>query len=42
MPLTHEPTKEQIYREARRLLVKRRSKMNEGQLKSAVARQCRS
>jgi hypothetical protein len=38
MPISHEPTKEQLYREAKRLRVKGRSKMTKGQLKSAVAR----
>ncbi len=33
-----ERTKEQLYREAKRLNVKGRSKMNKGQLKAAVAR----
>jgi hypothetical protein len=38
MPISHEPTKEQLYRQAKRLKVKGRSKMNKSQLKSAVAR----
>lgn len=33
-----EPTKEQLYRQARRLDIKGRSKMNKGQLKAAVGR----
>jgi hypothetical protein len=33
-----ERTKEQLYREAKRLGVKGRSKMNKGQLKAAVDR----
>jgi len=37
MPTT-EPTKEKLYREARRLRIKGRSKMNKTQLKSAIAR----
>jgi hypothetical protein len=39
MPITRELTKEQLYREARRLRIKGRSKMTKGQLKSAIARQ---
>jgi len=35
MPLE---TKEQLYREAKRLRIKGRSKMNKGQLKAAVSR----
>jgi hypothetical protein len=31
-------TKEQLYREAKRLRIKGRSKMNKGQLKTAVSR----
>jgi hypothetical protein len=38
MPISREPTKEQLYCEANRLLVKVRSKMSKSQLKSAVAR----
>ena len=38
MPISREVTKEQLYREAKRLRVKGRSKMNKSQLKSAVAR----
>ena len=38
MPMTHEKTKDQWYREAKRLGIKGRSKMNKGQLKSAVNR----
>jgi hypothetical protein len=38
MPISREPTKEQLYREAKRLRVKGRSKMSKSQLKSAVAR----
>jgi len=38
MPISHEPTKEQLYRQAKRLKVKGRSKMNKSQLKSVVAR----
>jgi hypothetical protein len=36
MPTTR--TKEQLYREAKRLRVKGRSKMNKGQLQAAIAR----
>jgi hypothetical protein len=36
MPLD---TKEQLYREAKRLRIKGRSKMNKGQLKAAISRQ---
>jgi hypothetical protein len=39
MPNSRDPTKEQLYREAKRLRVKGRSKMSKSQLKSAVARQ---
>jgi hypothetical protein len=35
---TIEPTKEKLYREARRLRIKGRSKMSKSQLKSAIAR----
>jgi hypothetical protein len=35
---TTERTKEQLYREAKRLGVKGRSKMNKGQLKAAINR----
>jgi hypothetical protein len=38
MPQTRERTKEQLYREAKRLRVKGRSKMNKGQLKAAIER----
>jgi hypothetical protein len=38
MPQGRERTKEQLYREAKRLGVKGRSKMNKGQLKAAVDR----
>jgi hypothetical protein len=38
MPQTRERTKEQLYREAKRLRVKGRSKMNKGQLKAAITR----
>jgi len=38
MPTTREKSKEQLYREAKRLGIKGRSKMNKGQLKSAVNR----
>ena len=31
-------TKEQLYREAKRLRIKGRSKMNKGQLKAAISR----
>jgi hypothetical protein len=33
-----EPTKEMLYRTAKRLGIKGRSKMNKGQLKAAIAR----
>jgi hypothetical protein len=35
---TRERTKEQLYREAKKLGIKGRSKMNKGQLKAAVDR----
>jgi hypothetical protein len=38
MPISHELTKEQLYREAKRLRIKGRSKMSKRQLKSAVDR----
>jgi hypothetical protein len=38
MPTTQERTKEQLYREAKRLKIKGRSKMNKGQLKAALLR----
>lgn len=38
MPIGHERTKEQLYREAKRLGVKGRLKMNKGQLKAALSR----
>jgi hypothetical protein len=36
-----EPTKEQLYHQAKRLGIKGRSKMNKGQLKAAVGRRHR-
>jgi hypothetical protein len=38
MAIGHERTKEQLYREAKRLSIKGRSKMNKGQLKAALTR----
>jgi hypothetical protein len=38
MPITSELTKEQLYREARRLRIAGRSKMSKSQLKAAVSR----
>ena len=38
MPIGHERTKEQLYREAKRLRIKGRSRMNKGQLKAALTR----
>jgi len=38
MAMGKERTKEQLYRAAKRLNIKGRSKMNKGQLKAAVAR----
>jgi hypothetical protein len=38
MPTTRDKTKEQWYRQAKRLGIKGRSKMNKGQLKAAVSR----
>jgi hypothetical protein len=38
MTMGKERTKEQLYREAKRLGVKGRSKMNKGQLKAVLAR----
>ncbi|HET8751956.1 MAG TPA: hypothetical protein VFM43_05470 [Gaiellaceae bacterium] len=38
MPLSREVTKEQLYRQAKRLGIKGRSKMSKSQLKSAVGR----
>jgi hypothetical protein len=38
MPMGQERTKEQLYRQAKRLGIKGRSKMNKGQLKAALAR----
>jgi hypothetical protein len=38
VPQTRERTKEQLYREAKRLGIKGRSKMNKGQLKAAISR----
>jgi hypothetical protein len=40
MQIARELTKEQLYREARRLRIKGRSKMSKGQLKLAVSRHC--
>ena len=41
MPQGQERTKEQLYREAKRLNVTGRSKMNKGQLKAALDRRGR-
>jgi hypothetical protein len=41
MPTGQERTKEQLYRQAKSLGVKGRSKMNKGQLKAAIARKGR-
>ena len=41
MPMGHERTKEELYREAKRLDIKGRSKMNKGQLKAALQRRGR-
>ena len=41
MPQGQQKTKEQLYREAKRLNIKGRSKMNKGQLKAAVDRRGR-
>jgi hypothetical protein len=38
MPTTRERTKEQLYRQAKKMKIKGRSKMNKGQLKAAVDR----
>jgi hypothetical protein len=38
MPTTTRFTKEQLYREAKRLGIKGRSKMNKGALKAAIER----
>ena len=38
MAIGRERTKEQLYRDAKRLNIKGRSKMNKGQLKAALAR----
>jgi hypothetical protein len=38
MTMGHERTKEQLYRQAKSLDIKGRSKMNKGQLKAALAR----
>jgi hypothetical protein len=38
MPTTSEMTKEQLYREAKRLGIKGRSKMRKGALKAAIER----
>ena len=38
MPMGQERTKEQLYKQAKRLDIKGRSKMNKGQLKAALAR----
>lgn len=38
MTMGKERTKEQLYRDAKRLGVKGRSKMNKGQLKAALAK----
>jgi hypothetical protein len=38
MTMGKERTKEELYREAKRLNIKGRSKMNKGALKAAVAR----
>jgi hypothetical protein len=36
--IAHERTKEQLYREAKRLHIKGRSRMNKSQLKAAISR----
>jgi hypothetical protein len=41
MATGQERTKEKLYREAKRLNIKGRSKMNKGQLKAALARRGR-
>ena len=38
MAMSHEWTKEQLYRQAKSLGIKGRSKMNKGQLKAALTR----
>jgi hypothetical protein len=38
MPTTRHETKEQLYRQAKRLGIKGRSKMNKGALKAAINR----
>ena len=38
MAIGHERTKEELYRQAKRLGIKGRSKMNKGQLKAALSR----
>ena len=38
MPMGHERTKEQLYRDAKRLGIKGRSKMNKAELERAVGR----
>jgi hypothetical protein len=38
MPMGHERTKQELYRTAKRLNIKGRSKMSKGQLKAALAR----
>jgi len=38
MPIGQERTKEELYRQAKRLNIKGRSKMNKGQLKAALQR----
>jgi len=38
MTMGHERTKEELYRQAKRLGIKGRSKMNKGQLKAALTR----
>jgi Rho termination factor, N-terminal domain len=38
MPQGNERTKEQLYRQAKQLGIKGRSKMNKGQLKAAIER----
>lgn len=38
MAMSQERTKEQLYRQAKSLDIKGRSKMNKGQLKAALAR----
>jgi hypothetical protein len=38
MPIGQQRTKEELYRQAKRLNIKGRSKMNKGQLKAALQR----